>query len=335
MSTLVAFFSAEGTTRRIAEEFTKETGADIFEIVPEQPYTAADIRWTNPLARYTATVKDDGFEGILYPGDGRKDKVLIVMSGSNGGMSLTTQAARFYDKNGIPALALALFKTKETQKDLSKVPVEYVERAITWLKNKGYQKIGIDGTSKGSEMALVAASIFPDLSCVIARVPSHFVSEGLSGSGKSKAPSGTSCWSYRGKELPFAPYRSRHFNILKMFMKEKELHIITFNRDKEITPETIIPIENIKAPILLLSSKHDEVWPSYDSAVLMDQKLASINHPYRHKHIAFDHISHAMLTELPVIYKLAFKSERQHPSECARDRNKLKKCLLKWVNEVW
>ena len=283
----------------------------------------------------TATVKDNGFEGILFPGSGRKDKVLIVMSGSNGGMALTRSAAEFYDRHGIPALALALFKTKQTQKDLSRVPVEYVERAIEWLKEKGYRKIGIDGTSKGSEMALIAASMFPELSCVIARVPSYFVSEGLSGNGKSKGPSGTSCWSYRGRELPYAPYRKRSFNILKMLVREKELHIITFNRDKDVTPESVILIENIKAPVLFLSSKHDEVWPSYQSAVLMENKLKSIGFPYRHKHIAFDHISHAMLTELPAIYKLAFRSERQHPGECARDRKKLKIILLKWVNDIW
>ena len=51
MSTLVTFFSAEGTTKRVAEEFAKETGADLLEIVPDPPYTAADIKWTNPLAR--------------------------------------------------------------------------------------------------------------------------------------------------------------------------------------------------------------------------------------------------------------------------------------------
>ena len=51
MSTLVAYFSAEGTTKRVAERFAIEIGADIFEITPEQPYTAADIRWTNPLSR--------------------------------------------------------------------------------------------------------------------------------------------------------------------------------------------------------------------------------------------------------------------------------------------
>ena len=277
----------------------------------------------------------EGFEAILYPGNGRKDKVMIVMSGSNGGMKLTKQEAEFYHRNGIPSLALALFKTKQTPKELSRVPVEFVEKAIAWLIKQGYKQIGIDGISKGSEMALIAASLFPELSCVIVRVPSHFVSEGLSGSGKNKAPSGTSCWSYRGRELPYAPYRSRTFNILQMFMREKEMHIITFNRDKDITPETLIPIENIKAPILMLSSKHDEVWPSYESAVYMEKKLTEIGFPYTHKHIAYEHMSHAVLTRLPWIYKMAFKSERRNLKECAKDRDALKNELLDWVNADW
>ena len=282
-----------------------------------------------------ANVRTEGFEGILYPGNGRKGKVLIVMSGSNGGIRLTRQAAEFYHRNGFPALALALFRTRQTSKDLSRVPVEYVENAVTWLKKQGYARIGIDGTSKGSEMALVAASMFPELSCVIARVPSHFVSEGLSGSGKNKGPSGTSCWSYRGKELPYAPYRSRSFNLLQMLLKEKELHIIAFNRDKDVKPEAVIPIERINGPILLLSSKHDEVWPSFESATLMERKLMEIDFAYPHRHIAFEHMSHAMLTELPWVYRMAFKSERQHPKEGERDRETLKKELLNWVNNVW
>ena len=134
--------------------------------------------------KITTSVQTEGFEAVLYPGDGRKDKVLIVMSGSDGGMTLTKQESEFYHKNGIPALALALFKTKQTPKELSRVPVEFVEKAIGWLKKQGYKQIGIDGTSKGSEMALVAASLFSDLSCVIVRVPAlrHFLLE-LSGKG--------------------------------------------------------------------------------------------------------------------------------------------------------
>ena len=51
MKSLVAYFSAEGTTASFAKALAEKTGADLFEIVPEKPYTAADIRWTNPMAR--------------------------------------------------------------------------------------------------------------------------------------------------------------------------------------------------------------------------------------------------------------------------------------------
>lgn len=52
MKTLVAYFSAEaGTTARVAKDFANAIGADLFEIMPEKPYTPADLKWTNPLAR--------------------------------------------------------------------------------------------------------------------------------------------------------------------------------------------------------------------------------------------------------------------------------------------
>lgn len=281
------------------------------------------------------TVTDNGFEGILLEGNGSKDKVMIVMSGSNGGIKLTKQAAEFYHKNGIPALALALFATKGTQPYLDKVPVEYVESAIQWLQKQGYKQIGIDGMSKGSEMALVAASMFSDISCVIVRVPSYFVSEGLIGSGKKKAPSGTSCWSYKGQELVYAPYKTRQFNILKMFIKEKEMHIITFNRDKDITSKSIIPVEKIKAPILILSSKNDSVWPSYESGIYIEKKLEESGFPYQYKHVVYENMSHALITKLPFIYKIAFRAERTNAKACALDRENMKKELLDWVNRVW
>ena len=52
MKTLVAYFSAEfGATAKVAKELAAAIGADLFEIVPEKPYTTADLRWQNPLAR--------------------------------------------------------------------------------------------------------------------------------------------------------------------------------------------------------------------------------------------------------------------------------------------
>ena len=50
---LVAYFSASAAkvTEKVAERLAETIGADLFEIVPEVPYTAADLRWANPLAR--------------------------------------------------------------------------------------------------------------------------------------------------------------------------------------------------------------------------------------------------------------------------------------------
>jgi len=52
MKTLVVYFSAEsGRTAAVAKAFAEKAGADLFEIVPEKPYTKADLNYMNPLAR--------------------------------------------------------------------------------------------------------------------------------------------------------------------------------------------------------------------------------------------------------------------------------------------
>ena len=51
MKTLVAYFSVQGTTAKVAKELAEHLNADLFEIKPLHPYTDADIKWTNPLAR--------------------------------------------------------------------------------------------------------------------------------------------------------------------------------------------------------------------------------------------------------------------------------------------
>jgi len=51
MKILTAYFSAGGYTRSLAKRVAEAAGADLFEIKPVEPYSEADIRWTNPLAR--------------------------------------------------------------------------------------------------------------------------------------------------------------------------------------------------------------------------------------------------------------------------------------------
>lgn len=55
---LVAYFSAQGTTAHLAKELANAAGADLFEIQPAQPYTAADLDWTNKQSRTTLEMND-------------------------------------------------------------------------------------------------------------------------------------------------------------------------------------------------------------------------------------------------------------------------------------
>ena len=56
--TLVAYFSATGTTERVAGLIAEVTGGDLYEITPVQEYTAADLDWTDKSSRSTKEMND-------------------------------------------------------------------------------------------------------------------------------------------------------------------------------------------------------------------------------------------------------------------------------------
>ncbi len=56
--TLVAYFSASGVTARAAREIAEAVGADLYEICPAEPYTDADLNWTDKKSRSTVEMND-------------------------------------------------------------------------------------------------------------------------------------------------------------------------------------------------------------------------------------------------------------------------------------
>lgn len=55
---LVAFFSATNTTQGVAEQMADGLGADLYEIVPEEPYTDADLDYNDDSSRSTIEMND-------------------------------------------------------------------------------------------------------------------------------------------------------------------------------------------------------------------------------------------------------------------------------------
>ena len=55
---LVAYFSAGGVTARAAKQIAEAVGGDLYEIRPAEPYTSADLDWTDKKSRSSIEMSD-------------------------------------------------------------------------------------------------------------------------------------------------------------------------------------------------------------------------------------------------------------------------------------
>lgn len=55
---LVAYFSATGVTKDVAQRLAMAVDADLFAIEPQEPYSMADLDWTNKASRSTVEMND-------------------------------------------------------------------------------------------------------------------------------------------------------------------------------------------------------------------------------------------------------------------------------------
>ena len=62
--TLVVYFSATGSTERVAGYIAEALNADTFELVPATPYTSADLNWTEPSSRVNDEHDDESLRDV-------------------------------------------------------------------------------------------------------------------------------------------------------------------------------------------------------------------------------------------------------------------------------
>lgn len=66
---LVAYFSASGTTARVADNLAKAAGADLYEIKPAVSYTKEDLNWMNKQSRSSVEMRDNSSRPALADTD--------------------------------------------------------------------------------------------------------------------------------------------------------------------------------------------------------------------------------------------------------------------------
>jgi uncharacterized protein len=238
----------------------------------------------------------------LYLGKGEHQPLIVGFGGSEGGNAWTSDRwKRTRDKfidQGYAFLAVGSFGMNGTPEQLDRISLDAIHDAIQRASRHqqiNKDRIALIGGSKGAELALLLASHFPTIKCVVAIVPCHAVFPALTLGASS------SSWSYHDKEVPFVPvpWGAVPSLIRGDLRRSFELMI----EDTAAVERARIPVEKIQGPILLLSATEDEMWPSTEMSENVIERLKKIEFPFPYEHIAIDGGHTAPLDHFDLIFK--------------------------------
>src|SRR5882724_1915790 len=123
-------------------------------------------------------VEGQGFVADFYCSRDLTNKIEVLFLGGSEGGKPDGLLAMLLAERGHPTLALAYFKEKGLPETLQSVPLEYFDNPIKWMEhNEKFPQRGVVilGASGGAELALLLASIKPQIKGVIALSPSSVV----------------------------------------------------------------------------------------------------------------------------------------------------------------
>jgi dienelactone hydrolase len=215
---------------------------------------------------------------------------------------------------GYRVLSLAYFKEPGLPESLEEIPLEYFETAFNWLSRQPGiipDAYGLIGGSKGAELALVLASRFQHVNCVVAWSPSSVVWPGIPKNRFDLTNHGKSSWSFQGQGLPFLPVtftRSDWWSLLTLRLRDKSEEAL---KDETAVDAAAIRVENCRCPILLLSGERDRVWPTTLMSEQIVGRLASKVYTYAYEHVAFN-TGHTWLVRNQQGWRSAFDFMDRH-----------------------
>ena len=297
------------------------------------------------------TLEKNGFEGIYFPGSISPEKAIIAVGGASCDEKTSILMSRFLRNAGYNVLVLGFYLWKGLPKDLIHVPVDYVEKAAKWLKEeKGVKGTAMTGASTGAGYTLAAASLIPEIGCVIPVVPWDYFPAGTVQRGLSFKETHKSQYTWHGKELPYTPIEILDekgmfwwFNTARKTPGYGLARFMRFGYDimeKKLLPEARIKVENMHADVLFLAVKDDDAWPSDVAVPRMVKVLEENDYPYRVQWHIYERASHALtdgIDEMKGYAKWAFQhvlpAEKKWPKECAEARQDSFKRILKFIEE--
>ena len=228
------------------------------------------------------TAGKDGVVGRLWtgPADGRRPVAVLLLGGSEGGLSGEPIAA-LLASHGYPVLQLAYFGVDGLPGELRRIPLEYFVAALELLRADGRaERVVVLGRSRGAELALILGSRFPELiDGVVAYAPSSVVNPAL-----DCRPA----WTFQGSPIPTVECSEYGFAA-------------------PTDEETIIAVERIDGPVMTVAGVSDMVWPAASYSAAIARRLE------RHRRadateLVFPDAGHGVVAAIPYL-PLAIRNE--------------------------
>ncbi|WP_404867542.1 acyl-CoA thioester hydrolase/BAAT C-terminal domain-containing protein [Kitasatospora griseola] len=202
------------------------------------------------------------WEAVLCTPEGGSRAGVLVLAGSSG--RVERERARLLARAGVTALAIRWFGGPGQTPGVCEVPLETFTAGVDLLRQAGAERIGVLGSSKGAEAAMLTAVHDPRVDAVVAQSPTSLVwsnvGPGLDGADRPLR----SCWTWRGRPLPFVPMDETWTQrepegepvAIRGWYEQSER---TF---ADAVPAATIPIERTRADLLLIAGADDAMWPS-------------------------------------------------------------------------
>ena len=218
-------------------------------------------------------VNDADVVGVVYQPEDGPGPPVVVLSGSGGG--IPEEYARKLAEYGLTAFGLGYFGAPGLPPALVEIPVEMLGRGIDRFGAEfgDGRPVGVMGSSKGAELALVLASHRGDtVGPVVAVAPSCVVWYGLDRSDVTSMS--RSSWTWRGSPLPFLAYREDQLPLTGPDGVRIDVCYDLSQYDPDAIELASIPIERAQGPILLLSGDDDHMWDSAGMAARLVRRAA-------------------------------------------------------------
>lgn len=223
----------------------------------------------------------------LYRGTGDSLPLIVGLGGSEGGNAWASDYWKptrdSFLAQGYAFLALGYFGSEGTPKILDRIAINQVYDAIMFAAQQpgiNKNRIAIIGGSRGGDLALWLASLYPEIRCVVAIVPSHVTFPGHT------SHFATPAWTWQGKDLAFVPVNETAVP----FLLRQDLRgaFETMLLDTAAVNLARIPVEQIKGPVFLLSAKADKICPSTPMCDYMMETFRREQFHYHYEHLAVE-----------------------------------------------